>query len=452
MKRQIDLLNGPIFSSLTGLALPIMATSLVQMAYNLTDMAWIGRVGPSAVAAVGTAGMYTWLSQGIVALAKMGGQVKVAHSLGEGKEDEAAVYAQGSLQMGILFALLFAVICLAGAGPLIGFFGLQDAETAFQSRIYLQITCGCILFPFLNAILTGLLTATGDSKTPFLANVVGLALNMLLDPVLIFGIGPFPQMGVAGAAVATVSAQAVVTLVFVLAVRKDEILFRRIRLWKKTPGHYMRAMAAIGIPAALQNLLYTGISMVLTRLVVSFGDVAVAVQRVGGQVESISWMTAEGFGAAINSFAGQNYGARKYDRVKKGYLTAIAVIIIWGTLCGLLLIYGGGPIFQLFIQDPSVLPQGKDYLRILGYGQMFMCVELTTVGALSGLGKTFLSSVLSIVFTSLRIPMAMMLSGTALGLNGIWWALTISSVAKGIVFFVCFLWVSHRLLRRKEIL
>ena len=98
--RNIDLLNGPIFTSLTSLAMPIMATALVQMAYNLTDMAWIGRVGSEAVTAVGTAGMYTWLSQGVVMFARMGGQVKVAHSLGEGDEKEAARYAGGALAVG----------------------------------------------------------------------------------------------------------------------------------------------------------------------------------------------------------------------------------------------------------------------------------------------------------------------------------------------------------------
>ena len=448
MKKQIDLLHGSIFSSLTRLALPIMATSLVQMAYNLTDMAWIGRVGAGAVAAVGTAGMYTWLSQGIVALAKMGGQVKVAHSLGEGKKEEAVWYAQGSIQMGILFALFYGLLTLTAARPLIGFFGLQDVKTTEESVIYLRITCGAIIFPFLNSVLTGLFTALGDSKTPFFANVVGLVFNMILDPVLIFGLGAFPELGVAGAAIATVTAQMVVTVVFFLAVRKEDMIFQKIRLFGRTPKHCIQSMFSIGLPAALQNLFYTGISMVLTRMVVSFGDTAVAVQRVGGQVESISWMTAEGFGAAINSFSGQNYGAKQYDRVKRGYVTAAGVIAAWGLMCSLLLIFGGGPIFSLFINDPAILPQGKDYLRILGYGQMFMCVEMTTVGALSGLGKTFLSSVISIFFTALRIPMAFFLSGTVLGLNGIWWALTISSMVKGVVFFVCFMYVSHKLLRR----
>lgn len=452
MKKNIDLLNGHIFTSLTGLALPIMATALVQTAYSLTDMAWIGMVGSQAVAAVGAASMYTWLSQGVVALAKMGGQIKVAHSLGRGNQDEAAQYAKGALQMGILFAFVFAVITVSGARPLISFFGLSSDSTNLDAQIYLKITCGLIIFSFLNAILTGILTAMGDSKTPFLANAAGLAVNMVLDPVLIFGPGFFPKMGVAGAAVATVTAQMVVTVVFLFAIRKDKLVFDKVRIFTKTPWSYLKIMIRLGFPASLQNLIYTGISMVLTRFVAGFGDAAVAVQRVGGQVECISWMTADGFAAAINSFIGQNYGASQLQRAKKGYLTAAGVMFLWGLISTSLLVFLPDRIFGLFIHEADVIPMGISYLMILGYSQLFMCIELTTVGALSGLGKTFLCSVISIIFTSARIPLAMAFSSTSLGLNGVWWAITVSSVIKGVLFFLCFMEVMNRLIRKQKTL
>jgi len=439
MRKQIDLLEGPIFSSLTGLALPIMATSLVQMAYNLTDMAWIGRVGSQAVAAVGSAGMYTWLSQGIMMLPKMGGQIKVAHSLGEGRKQEAVLYAQGAIQMGIVSAVLYAIIAVAFARPLIGFFNLNDPATVDGAVIYMKITCGMILFSYLNGILTGILTAQGDSRTPFLANVIGLVVNMILDPVMIFGIGPFPRLEAAGAAIATVTAQMVVTAVFLVVMRRDRGFFDQIYLFQKTPLSYGKVMVQLGLPAAVQNLLYAGISMVLTRFVASWGDAAVAVQRVGSQIESISWMTADGFSASMNSFVGQNYGGKRYDRVQKGYFAAVKTMFVWGTFCSLVLIFLAEPVFSLFIQEPDVIPMGVDYLVVLGFSQMFMCIESTTVGALSGIGKTFLSSIISVSLTSARIPLAVILQKTPLGLNGIWWALTLTSVAKGIIFFIVYL-------------
>lgn len=445
MKKNIDLLDGPIFTSLTKLALPIMATSLLQMAYNLTDMAWVGRVGSQAVAAVGTAGMYTWLSQGVVTLAKMGGQIKVAHSLGEGKPKEAARYAQGAIQMGIVFGILYALVIIVWAKPLIGFFGLSDPSIIKDAETYLIIACGGIVFSYLNSILTGIFTAQGDSRTPFKANFAGLAANMVLDPLLIFGIGPIPAMGAAGAAIATVLSQMVVTSLFVAATGQDKEFFHNVRLFQKTPWSYVNIMVRLGFPAAIQNLLYTSISMVLTRFVATWGDVAVAAQRVGSQIESISWMTAEGFGAAINSFVGQNYGGKRYGRVKKGYHMAAGVMLMWGLVCSLALIFLAEPIFCLFISEPDIVIIGISYLMVLGYCQMFMCIELTTVGALSGMGKTFLCSVISILLTSSRIPLAMFLGRTVLGLDGIWWAYTLSTVAKGIIFFISFMVVSRKL-------
>ena len=441
MKRHIDLLHGRILRSLTGLALPIMATSLVQTAYNLTDMAWIGKVGSSAVAAVGAAGMYTWFSTGIVTLARMGGQIKVAHSLGEGETEKAVRYGQGALQLTIILAVLYALAVLLLADKLIGFFGLTSQKIVWDAQVYLRITCGLILFPFLNQTMTGLFTAIGDSRTPFLANCTGLAVNMALDPVLIFGMGPFPRMEAAGAAAATVTAQMIVTLVLAGRAFQDKVLFDRICLWKKNSLSYFRDIFKLGVPSALQSMFYSRISMVLTKMVASWGDAAIAVQRVGGQVECISWMTAEGFGSAMNAFTGQNFGARFYDRVKKSYLLAMVVIGLWGTFTSCVLIFGAEFIFTIFIQEPQVLPLGISYLVILGIGQMPMCLELLTVGALQGLGKTLPSSVITIALTAARIPLALILTRTGLGLNGIWWALTLTSMAKGCMFVGYYLWV-----------
>ena len=445
MKKTVDLLNGKILSSLAELAVPIMATSLVQMAYNLTDMAWIGRVGSSAVASVGSAGMYTWLSSGVVMLAKMGGQVKVAHSLGEGRVKKAAQYGKGAIQLAIFLAVLYGFIMVLFARRLIGFFGLSSPEIINDAVGYLRIAGGLIIFAFLNQTLTSLFTAIGDSKTPFLANFSGLIANMILDPMLIFGIGIFPRLGAVGAAAATVTAQSVVTLLMILSVKRDKILFDKIKIWEKTPAPYLWTMVKLGFPSSVQETLYCGISMVLTRFVASWGDAAVAVQRVGGQVESISWMTAEGFGTAINAFVGQNYGAKKYGRLKKGYFTAARMMFVWGLFTTCVLVFLNEPIFRLFIHEPDVVPKGMDYLKIIGYGQMFMCLELMTVGALAGMGKTLVSSCISISLTSSRIPLAFLFGATALGLNGVWWALTVSSILKGIVFCSVFVYILSKL-------
>ena len=446
-----NLTKGPILKTLTKLAIPIMASSFLGTLYNITDMAWIGLLGAKAVAGVGVGGMFTWLSQGLVSLARMGGQVQVAQHIGRREREEAHGYAQAAVQMSALLGIFFAAVVLILLKPLIGFFKLEDAEALAAAFSYTKIACGLIVFSFLSLTLTGLYTAQGDSKTPFAANLVGLAVNMILDPVLILGPGPFPRLGVTGAAIATVTAQFIVMSILVMRIfiTKKENVLKGIQLFEKIPPKYVRGICKIGIPTALQGMAYCMISMVLTRMVSGFGAEAIATQRVGGQIESVSWNTADGFGAALNAFIGQNYGAGKMDRVKKGYRASLITVGVWGLFITLLFVCFPEQISGVFFHEPTAIATAVGYMIIIGYSEAFMSVELMTVGALSGLGKTHLCSVISITLTSARIPLAILLSSTALGLLGIWWALTATSVVKGIVFVMAFYWITARMRNSK---
>lgn len=441
------LTEGPILQELIKLALPIMASAFLSTAYSITDMAWIGMLGAKAVAGVGVGGMYVWLAQGLATLARMGGQVQMAQAIGRGDKEQAKKYATASLQLVIILGILFGMICLLFAGPLIGFYGLEDAVTIEYARIYLQLTCGLIVFSYVSYTLTGLYTAQGDSKTPLKANVIGLVINMVLDPLLILGVGPLPKMGVTGAAIATVVAQFLVLFVMVFDILRkgsSENLLKQMKLLHRVEGHYYGTVAKVGVPVAMQSSIYCFISMILTRLVGAFGEGAIATQRVGGQIESISWNTADGFAAAMNAFAAQNYGAGKMERVKKGYRISAITMIVWGTLIALAFIVFPRQISEIFFHEADVVAISMQYLIIIGFSEPFMCLELMAIGAISGMGNTKLCSLISIVLTGLRIPMAYALSATGLGVDGVWWALTISSILKGIMLHVAFYWVCRR--------
>ena len=440
-----NLTKGPILKTLTKLAIPIMASSFLGTLYNITDMAWIGLLGSKAVAGVGVGGMFTWLSQGLAAMARMGGQVQVAQCIGRGERDRAHGFAQAAVQLATLMGMAYAVISLVFTRQMVAFFQLTDPEAQTAALSYTKIACGLIVFSFLTLTMTGLYTAQGDSKTPFLANLIGLVTNMILDPVLILGPGPFPKLGVVGAAIATVTAQAIVMMMMILGViiQKKENVLKGIRLTAKIPKEYLGGLCRIGIPTAIQGMAYCAISMVLTRMVSAYGAEAVATQRVGGQIESISWNTADGFAAALNAFIAQNYGAGKMDRVRKGYRVSLWTVGIWGLLIGFVFICFPKAIADIFFHEPKAVATAVGYLVIIGFSEAFMCVELTTVGALSGLGRTRLCSIISIAFTSARIPLAIILGGL-IGLSGIWWALSITSIIKGIIFTCTFLWITRK--------
>ena len=440
-----NLTKGPILKTLTKLAIPIMASSFLGTLYNITDMAWIGLLGSKAVAGVGVGGMFTWLSQGLAAMARMGGQVQVAQCIGRGERDRAHGFAQAAVQLATLMGMAYAVISLVFTRQMVAFFQLTDPEAQTAALSYTKIACGLIVFSFLTLTMTGLYTAQGDSKTPFLANLIGLVTNMILDPVLILGPGPFPKLGVVGAAIATVTAQAIVMMmmIFGVIIQKKENVLKGISLTAKIPKEYLSGICRIGIPTAIQGMAYCAISMVLTRMVSAYGAEAVATQRVGGQIESISWNTADGFAAALNAFIAQNYGAGKMDRVRKGYRASLWTVGIWGLLISLVFICFPQAIADIFFHEPKAVATAVGYLVIIGFSEAFMCVELTTVGALSGLGRTRLCSIISITFTSARIPLAIILGGL-IGLSGIWWALSVTSIIKGIIFTCTFLWITRK--------
>ncbi|MBZ9691159.1 MATE family efflux transporter [Clostridium sp. M14] len=453
MEKRIDLTEGKIVSKLIKLALPIMGTSFIQMAYNMTDMIWIGKVGSKAVAGVGTAGFYTWLAMAFIMISKTGAEIKVAQKMGEHNLRKVKSYIVSAIQINVVLSILYTVILLVFSDKLIGFFNLGDAEVISMSKTYLVIVAIGMIFYFINPVFTAIFNGAGSSKTPFVINTIGLAFNMVFDPVLILGIGPFPKMGVAGAAIATVIAQVIVSLSFIFVMIKGKEEYLKVNVFTRPRMDYIKVLCNIGLPGGIQNGLFTIFSMCIGRIIAVFGPVPIAVQKVGSQIEAISWMTAGGFSTALGTFVGQNYGSKKYNRINKGVKVTMVMAVIIGILASLLLILGGEYVFSFFLNDPEAVEQGTVYLRILGYSQLFMCIEITITGAFNGLGRTYIPSIIGILLTGARVPASYFLCNpNVLGLDGIWWSISISSILKGTVLLTIYLYLLRkRKLYREEI-
>lgn len=438
MKKTVNLVSGNILSTLFKLAVPILGTSFIQMAYNLIDMIWVGRIGSNAVAAVGTAGFFTWFGTSLVFISKIGAEIGVSQAIGKKDTKEKNKYIYSSLFINIIIAVLYTIILILFRKQFIGFFNLGNTEIIDMSTKFLVIVSIGMIFSFLNPLFTGIFNASGSSKVPFLINSIGLVTNIVFDPILIFGLGGFPKMGVIGAALATIVAQAVVTIVFIIAFIKNgyTMSFKNIKYIDKK---VIIKVCKYGIPTALQNCGFAFFAMIIGRIVASWGPIAIAVQKVGSQIEAISWMTAEGFAAALTAFVGQNYGANKWDRILKGYKATMFMACMVGIFSTILLVFFGKSIFSIFIPEEQAISAGATYLKILGYSQLFMCIEITTAGAFSGLGDTVTPSWVSIILTGLRIPIAIFLSSAIeLGINGVWWSISGTSIVKGILLIILF--------------
>lgn len=440
MKGRIDLTQGKIASKLIKLALPIMGTSFIQMAYNLTDMIWVGKAGSSAVAAVGTAGFFPWLAMAFITISKIGGEVKVAQSIGEGDIKSTKSFIKAAIEINIILSVLYTIFLILFNRQLIGFFRLGDAQVINMSRQYLVIVALGMVFYFINPVFTSIFNGLGNSKTPFKINTIGLVTNIILDPLLILGLGGFPKLGVVGAAIATVIAQIVVATSFLIIIAKNKNEYFKVKLFKDIEVSYYSVLCKLGLPVAIQSGMFTVFSMLIGVVVAAFGPVAIAVQKVGSQIESITWMTAEGLAVALGSFVGQNYGAKKYDRINKGCKITLIIALILGIINTLILVFFGKYIFSAFIQEPDAIREGTIYLKILGYSQLFMCLEIITTGAFKGLGKTFIPALIITVLTGARVPVAYLLSKPQiLGLDGVWWSISLSSILKGTLMLSIFI-------------
>lgn len=438
MKKRVDLVSGNIVKTLLTLSLPILGTSFIQMAYSLVDMIWIGKTGSSAVAAVGTAGFFAWFGNSLVMITKIGAEVGVSQAIGKNDSKERKSYVYTSIVLCIIMSIIYSIILIIFKNQLIGFFKLVDNDIIRMSKEYLIVISLGMICTFLNPQFTGIFTASGNSKTPFIINTIGLFMNIILDPLLIFGIGVIKPLGVVGAALATILSQLVVTVIFIYTFIKNGYSFN-LNNRKYVKVKCIKQIFIFGGPTAMQNCLFTFFSMFIGRIVASAGSVSIAVQKVGSQIESISWMTAEGFASALTAFIGQNYGAQRNDRVIKGYISTLIISCILGIFTTMLLILAGDHIFSIFINEPEAIIQGGDYLRILGYSQLFMCLEITTAGAFYGVGKTIAPSIIGIIFTGLRVPFAMILfKPEFLGINGVWWSISGSSIIKGILLVTLF--------------
>lgn len=452
MSKELNLIEGKIVGTLTKLALPIMGTSFIQMAYNLTDIMWLGRLSTEAVAAAGTAGFFMWFGAALVMISQIGVGVGVAHAIGRNDLDDAKKYISNGFQLDFLIAIIYSIILFTFRHSIIGFFNLDDPHVVNMAIEYLVIISIGIVFHFLNPIFSTTLNSSGNSVAPFKVNTMGLVANMILDPVLIFGFGPIPALGIKGAALATILAQLFVTLIFIIIGKLNETIYSHVKLIVKPDLHYINNIVKLGFPPFIQMGLHASISMVLTKIVAGFGAIPVAVQSIGSQIESISWMTSEGFSSAISAFIGQNYGAKKYDRIKEGYYRGMEILGSIGILATFLLIFAAEPLFKLFTpNDPIAISEGIRYLRILGISQFFMCIEIGSAGAFNGLGKTLPPAITGATLNASRIPIAIFLSKfTTLGLLGVWWSISFTSILKGIILSAWFIYILKRKLKSLE--
>ena len=434
--QRFNLTRGDIAGKLLLVSLPIIGTQLMLMGYNLVDMFLLGRVGSDAVAASGSAGMYMWLGGGLMLVGRIGAEIGVAQAKGARDDRTAADLSHSSLFLAMALGVGFGALCFFAPAALIGFLNIKEPGVAADAADYLAIVGLGVPFVFVSSAVSGIFTGAGNSRAPFVVNAIGLVLNAMLDPLFIFTLG----MGVRGAAVATSLSQFVGCLLsfYWLLARRDRP-FAVFPLWRRPSPALASRILRWTVPVSAENLLFTFFSMVVAREIARYGSDAIAVFRVGSQAESLCWLVCLGFSSGITAFIGQNFGAGLWSRIWRGFRQSLLLILCWGVAVSVLFWTSGRWLTDLFVPEERIAEMGGTYLWILAFCQVFFCMESIAAGALRGLGRTTPPSIASIASNALRVPIVYYLAATDLGLNGIWWAISLTASLRGVWVFLWFM-------------
>jgi len=415
------------------LALPVIATSFMTMAYNSINIIFVGKFGSEAVAAVGSAGFYMNLCWGISSLLTVGAGIKVSHVIGEGNVHLAKSFVKSGISAVITIALLCSVMLAINRDFLISLIQLNNPLVEKTASNYLLLVGMSIPFLFQNLFFTSVFIGYGDSRSPFRINATALMINIMLDYVLIFPVG----LGINGAAYATIISQAIAVLLFYRKLNHTAEL-------KPMGGTYqlslLKDILKLGISPTIQRISFTAVAIIMARIISDWGATAIAVQKVGIQIEAISFMTAGGFVSALSTISGQAYGAKDYQKQWSVFRSGMLLAFIIGTITTVVLIAFPGFLFSIFLSDAESIAMGREYLIILGFSQLFMCMELMATGAFFGWGRTNIPAIIGILFTVLRIPMALVfIDFWKNELSSVWWSISISSMAKGVLLVTLYI-------------
>lgn len=427
--KKIDLTKGKVITVIAALALPIMGSSLLQFTYNLIDMIWVGKLGSHAVASIGSSSLYVNIGNALNSLVVIGTGIKVAHAVGKKNEKEIKEYINSVIVINIIIGIVFGLILILLGEKFIGFLNLNNSEVEKNAYYYLALNAPILFFAFFNMMYTRILGSFGNNKLAFKINGVGVALNIVLDPICIY----IFKLGVVGAGVSTLIANIIMFILF--RMNANEILTYKYNL--KINFEKIKEIIKLGSPMAFQRVLFTVINIILAKIIAIFGAEAIAAQKIGVQIESIAYMIIGGLNGAVASFTGQNFGAGKLKRIKEGYKSALIVGISYAILMAIIFLLFNKQLIRIFINDEATTVIAASYLSAVAFSQIFSAIEMISNGMFTGIGKPKIPATISIIFTSFRIPLAILLI-KPFGISGIWISICVSSILKGISSYLIY--------------
>jgi putative MATE family efflux protein len=436
-----DYTQGSIGQALLLLAIPMMLEMAMESVFAVVDIFFVASLGPAAVTAVGLTEAVLTLLYAVAVGLGMAVTALVSRRIGAGEPDAAAVVAGQTIWLGVAAAAVIGVLGAAFAPDILRLMGGDAAVVAIgasYTRLMLGGSVSILMLFLLNAILRGAGNAALAMRVLWFAN----GINIVLCPTFIYGLGPLPELGVTGAAVATNVGRGIGCLwaLYYLVNGRGRVVLRSKHL--KLDVGVMLNLLRVSVGGILQFIVATSSYIVLMRIVAAYGSAAVAGYTIAVRIMMFTFLPAWGLSNAAATLVGQNLGARKPERAERSVWVATKYNVAFLGVIGVLLVVFPAPLVGIFTDDAAALRYGADCLRIYGYGFGLYAVGLIMLQAFNGAGDTITPTWLNaICFWLLQLPLAYALAeGVELGPDGVFWA---AAIAESLLA-VCAWWVFRR--------
>ncbi len=401
--------------------MPMLIGNFIQSGYTIINAIWVGRtVGKAAMGAIAVSFPIMFLFIAISAGATMATTILISQYYGAGNYERVKKTIGASFFFALILGVLLSLAGIASSDAILRLLNTPESVIPVAS-IYLKINFGGFLIMYSGFLIGSILRGIGDSRTPLYFMIIGVIINALLDPFLIIGIGPFPRWGLAGAAVASICGQLVATVIGYLYMRKKgnivAIHLRDISWNTEIIGLIMK----IGLPSMLQQSAVSLGMATITAIVNGFGDAAVAAFGAAGRIDTLAFFPAMSLGMAVSIIGGQNIGAKKYERVERTFRWGVVIAASISLFFSIFFLAIPRLMLSVFISEPEVIRIGANYLRIVGPGSILFAIGLTSNGVINGAGHTRVTLFFTLIaLWGIRVPVILLLSKTALGINGVW--------------------------------
>jgi len=416
-----------------------MTSMFLETFLSITDAFWVGKLGAVEMAAVTSSMFPIWTFYSLLTAIPIGVLAIISRGVGARATESVSRSARQSLLFAFWVGVLFSVIGLASSRWIFELMG-TEAQVSRIGISYLRIFFIGATFFVVNETFSGIFRAAGDARAHLVGSMSAVLINIVLDPLLIFGWGPFPRWETNGASLATIIAAGCGTMVYICMILRGRLKYPlKFRILEKLDFSLAWAVVRIGFPPAISGVVFSIVYIFINRIVADFGTAPIAALMIGHRMESLSYLMSFGISMAASTLVGQNLGAGKPERAAKSAWTAVRISAAITAFMGLLFLIFPRQLSTFFIADEQVVEVAIDYLRIIAVSQVFMGAHIVIEGAFAGAGNTLPPMTVSIPGSIARLPVAYYLCYiTGLGVNGVWWALTITTVAKALVIWYWF--------------